>query len=139
MHCPAALAALSEFIKQGKIGRLDITNITTKPDIAAARGVRSVPWLKIGPFELLGAHSRSELATWIERANAPEGRQDYLKELLTDGELERATATCRRDTQFLPALLALSADLDTPFAARIGVGAILEELGPEGLLRGFVE
>lgn len=138
-HCPSVLAAMTELLKRGKIGRLDIINIATRPDAATARGARGVPWIKIGPFELVGAHTPSELAKWTERATQPEGRQDYLSELLTQGELEQAITTCRHDPDLLTALLDLATDLDTPFAVRIGVGAVFEELGPEGRLRDFVE
>ena len=138
-HCPSVLTAMTELLKQGKIGRLDIINIATRPDAARARSARGVPWMKIGPFELVGAHTPGELAKWTERATQPEGRQEYLNELLTQGELEQAITTCRRDPGFLTALLELAADLDTPFAVRIGVGAVFEELGPEGRLRDFVE
>ena len=35
--------------------------------------------------------------------------------------------------------IVLAADLDTPFAVRIGVGAIFEDLGPEGLLADLIQ
>ncbi len=138
-HCPSVLAAMSALLKQGKIGRLDVINIAAKPDAAAARGARSVPWIKIGPFELVGTHTPGELAHWADRATQPDGRQHYLRELLAQGELERAIAACRHDFDFLPALLGLAVDLDTPFAVRIGVSAVFEELGPEGWLRDSAE
>lgn len=138
-HCPVVLAALADLLKQGRIGRLDVHNIAVRPDAAEARGVRGVPWIRIGPFELTGAHTPAQLAEWVERAGSPEGWQHYLSEQLADGGLAAATSAARRDAAAREALLALAADLDTPFAVRIGVGAVLEELAPEGLLADLVE
>ncbi len=67
-HCPVVLSGLAELLKQGRIGRLDIINIAAHPELAEARNARSVPWIRIGPFELSGAHSAQELAVWVERA-----------------------------------------------------------------------
>jgi hypothetical protein len=138
-HCPVVMAALSDLLKKGRIGRLDVYNIAAHPQAAEARGARGVPWIRIGPFELSGAHTPAELADWVERAGSPTGWQDYLQDRLAGGELEAATAAARRDAAARQALLALAADLETPFAVRIGVGAVLEELGPEGLLQDLVE
>lgn len=138
-HCPIALSALSELLKRGRIGRLEVTNIAIRPEIAAAHGVRGVPWMRIGPFELSGAHTPSELAAWVERAGSEAGWRDYLSERLAAGELDTATTASRRDPAARRALLDLAADLETPFAVRIGIGAILEDLGPDGLLADLVE
>ena len=54
-HCPVVLSGLAELLKKGQIGRLAVTNITSHPEVAEARGVRGVPWIRIGPFELSGA------------------------------------------------------------------------------------
>lgn len=133
-HCPVVLSGLAELVKKGLIGRLDVVNIGRHPEVAEARGVRGVPWIRIGPFELSGAHSQSELAAWAERAGSEEGARQYLSESLASGELDGVVAACRRSPELLPGLLALAGDLDTPFAVRVGVGAVLEELGAAGLL-----
>lgn len=137
VHCPVVLAALSELLKQGRIGHLDVYNIAHHPEIAAARGARGVPWIRIGPFRLSGAHSQRELAEWVGRAGNAEGMRHYIQEALSGGELETVTAACRQDPLLLPPLFALAADLETPFAVRIGIGAVVEELGPEGRLTEF--
>ncbi len=137
-HCPVVLAGLAELIKAGKIGRLEVINIAQHPEIAEQRGVRGVPWIRIGPFELSGAHSRSELEQLARRAGSPAGMQHYLREGLESGELDRIIGACRRSPQLLPSLLALADDVETPFAVRIGVGAVLEDLATDGLLSGLV-
>jgi hypothetical protein len=138
-HCPVVLAGLAELIKAGKIGRLEVVNIAQRPELATRRGVRGVPWIRIGPFELSGAHSQSELSDLAARAGSEAGIKAYLVQGLESGQLESVTTACRRSPQLLPPLLTLAGDLDTPFAVRIGIGAVLEELAPEGLLSGLVE
>ena len=136
-HCPAVLAGLAELIKAGRIGRLEVINIARHPEIAERRGARGVPWIRIGPFELSGAHSRSELEALVDKAGSPHGLQAYLRESLESGELDRVIGVCRHSPQMLSPLLALAGDLDTPFAVRIGVGAVLEDLATEDLLSGL--
>lgn len=136
-HCPAVLAGLAELIKAGRIGRLEVINIARHPEIAERRGARGVPWIRIGPFELSGAHSRSELEALVDKAGSPHGLQAYLRDSLESGELDRVIGVCRHSPEILSPLLALAGDLDTPFAVRIGVGAVLEDLATEDLLSGL--
>lgn len=136
-HCPAVLAGLAELIKAGRIGRLEVINIARHPEIAERRGARGVPWIRIGPFELSGAHSRSELEELVDKAGSPHGLQAYLRDSLESGELDRVIGVCRHSPEMLSPLLALAGDLDTPFAVRIGVGAVLEDLATEDLLSGL--
>ena len=138
-HCPAVLAALSDLVKRGQIGALNIINLAAHPAAAADRGARGAPWIRIGPFELVGAHSPKELETWVSRAASPSGRLTYLSEQLSAGELDAVIALCRRDPAMRQPLIDLAADLETPFAVRIGVGAVFEELGPDGLLTDLID
>ena len=110
----------------------------TGSPLTRTAGASAVPWIRIGPFELSGAHTPAELARWVDRAGSETGWQDYLREQLETGELDAAITASRRDPAARLALLALAADLDTPYAVRIGVGAVLEELGPEGRLMELV-
>jgi HEAT repeat protein len=83
---------------------------------------------------LQGTHSQSELAAWAARATAPDGASAYLRELLETGQLDSVTGACRRNpAALLESLVALAGDLDTPFAVRVGVGAVLEDLAETGL------
>lgn len=127
-HCPGQLATLCALLEQGQLGRLQVINIAEHPEIAAEHGTRSVPWLRIGPFELAGSHTPEELARWVAHANQGTGMDDYLSELLTQGKLPQAENILRRQPEQLPALIDLLASLETPMAARIGVGAIIEGL-----------
>ena len=127
-HCPTVLSALADMVKQGLIGQLHVANIAQRPDAAAERGVRGVPWIRIGPFEMTGAHGGAELRDWASRATDPEAHRQFLIEQLESGELDSVIAACRRAPELLPPLVALAADLDTPFAVRIGIGAVIEDL-----------
>lgn len=134
-HCPAVLVALADMVKQGQIGELHVVNITQRPEVAAERGVRGVPWVRIGPFELTGAHGAAELRDWAARASDPDAHRRFLTEQLEGGELDGVIAACRRAPELLPTLVAMAADLETPFAARIGIGAVIEDLaGDERLV-----
>jgi hypothetical protein len=134
-HCTAVLAALSEMVKQGEIGQLTVINIARHPTAASDRNVRSVPWIRIGPLAVSGAHTARELRAIVQRIDDPAARQQLLTEQLETGQLDNVISACRRSPALLPALLQLAGNLDTPFAVRVGVGAVLEDLAGEGLLQ----
>lgn len=132
-HCPAVMADLCRLLKEGRIGRLEMINLTQHPETGAAAGVRSVPWIRIGPFELFGAHGYQELAQWADRAASGEGREAYYSHLLESGRLQPLVALMRQRPDRIVDLLGLLETLETPMAVRIGVGAVLEELADDGL------
>ena len=132
-HCPKVLQALSEFVKRGEIGSLEIINIAVHPAAAEKAGTRSVPWTKIGAFELVGALTPQEIRETIAKA----GRSDPIEPLVHLLETSRLDDVVRDVTDNpakLPALVTLLGDLDTPMVVRIGIGALLEEL-PDSLVR----
>ncbi len=130
-HCPAVLAALSELVKQGAIGRLDVTNIVERPERAQRHGVRSVPWIRIGPFTLQGSYTPAELRQWVTRAGSDQGLRDYLAELIDTQRLDEAVRLARRDPHLLRLAVEMIGDLETPMGVRIGIGALLEELADD--------
>ncbi len=127
-HCPVVLQGLVDLIKEGRIGRLQVTNIVEHPELAREKGVRSVPWLQLGPFTLEGLHSPAELREWAEQAGSLEGMSRYLAEKLKQGRLEEMTTFLSEHPQWLPALIPLLEDEDTDIKVRIGVDALLEAL-----------
>lgn len=137
-HCPAVLDALANLVKKGRIGQLQVINLVARPGFAERHGIRGVPWLRIGPFHLSGSHSAAELERWVQLASDEDGMRSYLGEQLEQGGLDEVVAACRRHPALIPALLDLGAEQDTPYAVRIGVGAVLEDLGPDGLLKDLV-
>jgi len=138
-YCPAVLAALNDLVKSGAIGRLEVVNIGTHPEIAKQYGGRTVPWVRIGPFELEGLRSPAELKQWVERAGTPEGLAEYFHELLKEGALPKVSAQAARDPAALDALLRLLGDTDTELTVRIGINAVFEELEGSPVLQRAVE
>lgn len=126
-HCPTVRAGLSELVKQGKIGRLEVVNVSDRPEVAQQYGARGVPWLKLGPFELQGLRSPAELARWAERAGTGAGMADYFRESLDTGELAKVIAGVRHNAGAFDALWLLLADPDTALGVRVGIGAVLED------------
>jgi thioredoxin-like negative regulator of GroEL len=93
------LQMLADFVKQGLIGRLEVVNVEAHAEIARSLGIRSVPWVRIGPFELAGVRTRDELNLWIQRASSPSGMADYFHDMLKEGELARVLAAVKGRTR----------------------------------------
>jgi hypothetical protein len=125
-HCPSVLASLGTLLKAGRIGRLEAINIETRPDVAGELGVRTVPWLRLGSFELEGLHSFAELQHWAETAGTRGGTAAYLANLLKTGRLAQATSFLQREPGWLPALLDLLRDPAVDLHVRVGVSALAE-------------
>jgi hypothetical protein len=133
-HCPGVLEGLSQLLKQGRLGRLEAVNIVEHPEAAQAVGTRSVPWTRIGAFELEGALTPAELARWVELAGSEDGYADYYSHLLETRRPHKVRQLLERHPETLSQLIALLADDNTPMAVRIGVGVVMEELEGDPLL-----
>ncbi len=127
-HCPTVLAGLCDLVKQGRIGRLEVVNITQHPEIAQRHGVRGVPWVRLGPFELSGLRSPAELAEWVARSGSDEGMAAYFSELFEEGNLAGVTAVIARDPRHASALVLLLGNPDATLQVRLGAAAVLEDL-----------
>lgn len=126
-HCPAVLQSLSDLVKRGVLGRLEVVNLEQHADAAQAHGVRSVPWVKIGAFELPGQRSHAELEEWAQRAGSANGMADYFHALLKEGELNQVLDTVRRQPDTLVAILPIVANPEASINVRIGAGVVIEE------------
>ena len=125
-HCATMISLLADLLKEGKIGRLLMINIAEQPDEAAKHYVRSVPWLKLGEMEFVGAQSRAELEHAIEMSVSEDGKQRYLYEQLKNGRLDDVTELVERDKSRLSDLIAVLNGNEVPMTVRIGISAILE-------------
>ena len=137
-HCPTVLHALAELVKSGRIRELRIFNIAHAGEEAAQHGIRSVPWIRIGPFELTGLHGERELAEWVDRAATFHGHEEYLVELITHSQLVEAADVIRRHPEHGHALVELLGNPATELSIRIGAGALVEELAESGDLHTLI-
>jgi thiol-disulfide isomerase/thioredoxin len=137
-HCPAALQVLADLVKAGRLGRLEVVNVASHPERAAELGARSVPWMRIGPFELSGQRSRAELEQWVARAAAGEGMADYFHTLLKEGELARVRAAIAARPELLAELLPIVADPEAGINVRIGASAVFEGLAGSAALQALL-
>jgi hypothetical protein len=127
-YCGPMMQMLVELMKSGQLAELRVVNIEDDPELARQHGVRSVPWLQIGPFELAGSRSKQELLLWIGRASSFEGVSDYLEEVLSEGKLDYAHKLIQRYPQALENVIDLMADPEAKINVRLGVGVIIEDM-----------
>lgn len=127
-HCPTVLQGLANLVKAGTLGSLKIVNIEQRGDIARELGVRTVPWVRIGAFELEGLRSEKELREWAVKATANTGMTDWLDELLSSGNIRKPLERIKSEPALMDALLELFTDPDTGLNIRIGISAIMEDL-----------
>jgi len=132
-HCPSVLLALSELLKESIIGELNVINVAVHPEAADQRNTRSVPWMRIGDFELEGSTEKQTLRNWATHAKNGTGLGEYLQDLLESQKLDKATSLASNNSDALHALLELASDLETPMGVRIGIGAVFEELPSSSL------
>ncbi len=137
-HCPAALLALSDLVKQGLIGRLEVVNLEAHPEVAQALGVRSVPWQKIGVIELAGLRSKAELAEWAQKSDTEAGMADYFHLLLKEGQMARVLELLHADPDQLAAVLPIIGNVDASLNVRLGAGVLLEEFAQSNALRALL-
>lgn len=126
--CPRVLEALKQLHADGAIASLETVNVDEHPDVAAELGVRTVPWVRIGPFELEGMRSATELHAWADKAGTTSGLADWLDELLSTGKFDKVEHYLQRDPALIDALLLLFENPDTKLNTRIGISAIMEGL-----------
>jgi hypothetical protein len=133
-HCAGVLEGLVGLIKEAALGRLEVVNVAAEPAVARELGVRAVPWLRIGPFELSGLHTPAELRHWAALAAREDGMTHYLADLLATGRRAQVTTRVQQDPALLPRLVDLLGDPESGLSVRIGVMATLEELQGSGRL-----
>jgi len=138
-YCPSVLKALQALVETGDISHLETHNIEENPEIARELGVRSVPWVRIGPFELEGLRSEKEFREWAVKAAADDGHTEWLDELLSSGNISKPLELIKSDPSMMDALLKLFADPDTQLNTQIGISAIMEDLQGTDTLSAVVD
>ena len=137
-HCAQAVEALHVLVKDGSLSRVEVINAEIEAELAARLDVRSVPWIRIGPFVLEGSHTAAELRQWAERVTAPDGMAWYFDEQLKDGKLAIVEKMIKEEPDRLSAIIPLASDTDTAIQTRVGIGALLEGLEGSGIARNLV-
>jgi hypothetical protein len=132
-HCPAVLHALTVLLKEGAIGRLEVVNVAIHTEEAESRGVQSVPWAKIGPFEVEGVTAVGKLRELALGVHDNAVFDAWLLELLKSGKRQKFETLVRAEPQRIQALARLMDNPETSMAIRLGIGAVLEELHGSGL------
>jgi hypothetical protein len=137
-HCAAVLAGMSDLVKRGVVGRLEVVNSEQHPEEAAGQGVRSVPWLRIGPFALTGVRTAGELETWAGRVSSPEGFAEAFHDLLNTGDLAQVLALVADEPFRLAALLAIVGNPEASINVRLGAGVVFEEYAGTPALQALI-
>ena len=137
-HCPSVLNSLADLVKQGVLSRLEVVNLEQRPDIARQLGVRSVPWVRIGPFELTGLRSQTELRQWAQTSASHQGMRDYIEAMLAEGDVDRVLAMIASDSGVMARVIELLDDADAKINVRLGIGAIIEEYEGKPLLHEYI-
>ena len=132
------LAALTDLVKRGAIGRLEVVNLEQHADVGQSLGVRSVPWVRIGRIELAGVHGKAELAEWAAKADSEAGMADYFHLLLKEGQLPRAQAMIESDPSLLAAVLPIVGNVEASLNVRLGAGVLLENFADTDTLRALL-
>lgn len=132
-HCQGMLEGVLPLVKSGIVGRLEVVNSAVSPAQAEALGVKSVPWCRMGPFALEGVVPAAILQSLARHGDTPKGWAIYFDLLFTRGARVRVEALVREDPRRLEAFPLLLGDPEVETHARLGVGAVLEELHGSGL------
>lgn len=126
-HCASIMKSLSEIVKQGEIASLEIINLEKKPEVAEELGVRTVPWVRIGWFELEGLHSLKELQQKAQQASSDEGALAYISEELQEGRVNKVVSLIGRQHNLVNYILMLLDDAEAKINTRLGIGVVMEE------------
>lgn len=127
-HCPAALQALTALLKEGAIGKMQVINVAVHIEEAESRGVQSVPWIRIGPFEIDGAATPARLRELAQGVNDDGVFDAWLLETLKAGRRQKFEALVKEEPQRIHALARLMSNPEASMAVRLGIGAVLESL-----------
>jgi len=133
--CPVVHKILIQLEQEKFISQLEVINITQQPELAQQYGVRSVPWFRIGDLEFQGLHGAAELRYWAQHGQQQDGMRKYMIEQFEAGQLPVVERLIRRQPRWLAVGLSLIADMEAPIQARIGLGAVLENLQNQQVLR----
>lgn len=132
-HCHLVLQGLSLLLAEGRIAALETVRVEEQPERVGRLGIRSLPWLRLGLFELEGALTLPQLRIWVARVGEMQGMAAYFDHLFSRGQRQKVAFMVRRQPELLQAFVHLLADPQVGINTRLGVGVVLEELADSGL------
>ena len=128
VHCPVFLDALNHQLKQGQLAALHVYNIAVDNTAAEHYGIRSVPWARVGDLILQGSSTPAEINQCVRQASSTSGQQQYIAQLLEQGELHTVEQILTLSPALLKILLPLFDVASTPIQVRIGLSAVIESM-----------
>jgi hypothetical protein len=137
-HCSSVLEHLISLIKQGDLSELQIINLNESPDIAQTLGVRSVPWVKIGSYELSGSQTVEafkQRIQWTKENGEWLGKFDHM---LSHGKAPEVSQIIRDDNERMDVIIKLLSDSATILSTRIGIGVVMEDFTGSELLKSLI-
>lgn len=138
-HCPGVKRALEKLLAEGLLESLEVVDAAQESARAQALGVRSVPWVRIGPLQFEGALTPEALRRWAQlAASSGQGLREYFIEMLKSGRRDKVESLIREDPRRAEILAALVLDPEAAMVVRLGIGAVLEELQGTELARPMV-
>lgn len=137
-HCPSVMESLTKLIKKGALSSLELINLEHSPEIAEQLGVKTVPWIRIGWFELEGLHILTELQQYIEMASSDEGAIEYISELLIQGKVANVLSLVDEHHEIMRYLFALLIDGDEKINIKLGIGVVIEEYAARDWFQEYV-
>lgn len=137
-HCPAVVSSLAELVKKGVISSLEMVNLEAKPEVAERLGVRTVPWMRIGWYELEGLRSKAELEQWVQRVGHDAGVAAYFSEILAVGKVKLALRLLEQHAEAMVAIFILLSNAEEKINVRLGVGVIIEEHAARASFKSYI-
>lgn len=141
-HCPSVLDSLTKMIKAGDLSALEVINLEQSPDATNTFNARSVPWVKIGGYELTGNQTFEALMQRVEWAknedNMATQRITKFDSLLSNGQVNNVIETIKNDESGMDSIMSLLGDTGTVLSTRIGIGVVFEEFSGTDLLKALI-
>lgn len=137
-HCESVLLHMSQLVKNGECSQLTVHNLDQQPEVAQRYPVRSVPWVRIGSYELSGAQTYDALlqrVQWVKEQRKVEGEFDYL---LSEAQADKVLSRIYESPEQMQAIMNLLGDSATVLSTRIGIGVVVEEFAGTALLQGYI-
>lgn len=138
-HCPVVMAELSQLLKNGKLGSLNISNIAVDNKRADQLNIRSVPSFILSGSDssmlFSGNYTPAEIQKWTEIALSENSMVKYIESFLEQGELMAVTQAIQLAPETFTSVINMLKDEETSMHVRIGLDALLENFANTEILQ----